>query len=341
MNKVTLSSHLLTPQSPFTNMYMHILFSHSPHYPLTLPTHTPYSHTLPSLLPLPSHSPITPTATLTLSHHTFPPPPILTLSHHTFPHSHTVTPHLPRPHTLPSHLSLPKPRNRLPIISDDLCHWSDVIWWRQIHFKAISRSFDTNPLYDQVGTLDHPSVLAVCSVAWGEHTQDSTHWMHPHLAICDTPSHHPLESHPCPPPPPSNIPYSHLRITLPHINPHSHTSPILTPPLTPTLTHNTHPSSHHSSLPPLTPLHTTLHTTPHPSSQHLSLPPLTPHHTSPHSQSSPLLTPLHTTPPRPNPSPSLQPSQAIHHSVNGTLKFSAVARKHGLMDLALNTISTG
>ena len=74
------------------------------------------------------------------------------------------------------------------------------------------------------------------------------------VLICDTPSPRPLESHPCPPPPPSYIPYSHL-------------SPLLTLTLTP----NPHPSSHLSSLPTLTPPHSPTH---HPSSSHpLSLTP--------------------------------------------------------------------
>lgn len=32
-------------------------------------------------------------------------------------------------------------RNRLPVIADDLSHWSDVFTWRQHHYQHISTSF--------------------------------------------------------------------------------------------------------------------------------------------------------------------------------------------------------
>lgn len=28
-------------------------------------------------------------------------------------------------------------RNRLPVVSDDLSHWSEIFYWRQEHYKAI------------------------------------------------------------------------------------------------------------------------------------------------------------------------------------------------------------
>ena len=33
-------------------------------------------------------------------------------------------------------------RNRLPVISDDLSHWSDVFTWRQHHYKFIANHYN-------------------------------------------------------------------------------------------------------------------------------------------------------------------------------------------------------
>ena len=38
-------------------------------------------------------------------------------------------------------------RNRLPVISDDLSHWSDVFTWRQHHYKFIANHYNQ----DQTG----------------------------------------------------------------------------------------------------------------------------------------------------------------------------------------------
>jgi transformation/transcription domain-associated protein len=34
-------------------------------------------------------------------------------------------------------------RNRLPCISDDLSHWSDIFTWRQQHYQFIANHFDS------------------------------------------------------------------------------------------------------------------------------------------------------------------------------------------------------
>jgi len=34
-------------------------------------------------------------------------------------------------------------RNRLPIISDDLSHWSDIFTWRQHHYQFIVNHYDS------------------------------------------------------------------------------------------------------------------------------------------------------------------------------------------------------
>lgn len=39
-------------------------------------------------------------------------------------------------------------RNRLPVIADDLSHWSDVFTWRQHHYQHILNHYDTQ--HDQV-----------------------------------------------------------------------------------------------------------------------------------------------------------------------------------------------
>lgn len=40
-------------------------------------------------------------------------------------------------------------RNRLPILSDDLSHWSDIFAWRQHHYQFIINHYDAqvNPLF--------------------------------------------------------------------------------------------------------------------------------------------------------------------------------------------------
>ncbi len=40
-------------------------------------------------------------------------------------------------------------RNRLPMISDDLSHWSDVFTWRQHHYQFIVNHYDTHAQHDQ------------------------------------------------------------------------------------------------------------------------------------------------------------------------------------------------
>lgn len=37
-------------------------------------------------------------------------------------------------------------RNRLPVLSDDLSHWSDIFTWRQHHYQAIVTHYDNNPV---------------------------------------------------------------------------------------------------------------------------------------------------------------------------------------------------
>ena len=33
-------------------------------------------------------------------------------------------------------------RNRLPVLADDLSHWSDIFTWRQHHYQAIVSSYE-------------------------------------------------------------------------------------------------------------------------------------------------------------------------------------------------------
>jgi len=33
-------------------------------------------------------------------------------------------------------------RNRMPLISDDLSHWSDIFHWRQHHYQAIVNAYE-------------------------------------------------------------------------------------------------------------------------------------------------------------------------------------------------------
>ncbi|XP_028844478.1 transformation/transcription domain-associated protein isoform X1 [Denticeps clupeoides] len=39
-------------------------------------------------------------------------------------------------------------RNRLPIVSDDLSHWSSIFMWRQHHYQAIVTTYETNTQHD-------------------------------------------------------------------------------------------------------------------------------------------------------------------------------------------------
>ncbi|XP_067224929.1 transformation/transcription domain-associated protein isoform X2 [Chanodichthys erythropterus] len=39
-------------------------------------------------------------------------------------------------------------RNRLPIVSDDLSHWSSIFMWRQHHYQAIVTAYETNAQHD-------------------------------------------------------------------------------------------------------------------------------------------------------------------------------------------------
>ena len=41
-------------------------------------------------------------------------------------------------------------RNRLPMISDDLSHWSDIFTWRQHHYQFIVNHYDSQTPQDQV-----------------------------------------------------------------------------------------------------------------------------------------------------------------------------------------------
>ena len=46
-------------------------------------------------------------------------------------------------------------RNRLPILSDDLSHWSDIFAWRQHHYQFIINHYDA-----QVCTFLHEKLVA-------------------------------------------------------------------------------------------------------------------------------------------------------------------------------------
>uniref|UniRef100_A0ABM0MIW8 Transformation/transcription domain-associated protein-like n=1 Tax=Saccoglossus kowalevskii TaxID=10224 RepID=A0ABM0MIW8_SACKO len=39
-------------------------------------------------------------------------------------------------------------RNRLPMVSDDLSHWSDIFMWRQHHYQAIVQSYESHAQHD-------------------------------------------------------------------------------------------------------------------------------------------------------------------------------------------------
>ena len=45
----------------------------------------------------------------------------------------------------------PSPRNRLPNLSDDLSHWSDIFSWRQLHYKHLVKAYEGSTQVDQVG----------------------------------------------------------------------------------------------------------------------------------------------------------------------------------------------
>lgn len=49
-------------------------------------------------------------------------------------------------------------RNRLPNQSDNLSHWSDILHWRQIHFKAIVNVYENVNQSDQVIITTYPHV---------------------------------------------------------------------------------------------------------------------------------------------------------------------------------------
>ena len=51
-------------------------------------------------------------------------------------------------------------RNRLPMISDDLSHWSDIFTWRQHHYQFIVREYDSHAQHDPVsGCFTHSFAL--------------------------------------------------------------------------------------------------------------------------------------------------------------------------------------
>ncbi|XP_052224459.1 transformation/transcription domain-associated protein-like isoform X9 [Dreissena polymorpha] len=51
-------------------------------------------------------------------------------------------------------------RNRLPMISDDLSHWSDIFTWRQHHYQFIVNHYDPSTTQDQQQSQNH-SMLGV------------------------------------------------------------------------------------------------------------------------------------------------------------------------------------
>ena len=56
-------------------------------------------------------------------------------------------------------------RNRLPCISDDLSHWSDIFSWRYIHYQFIANHFDGMSLGDQGGNQTMLGVHASAQVS--------------------------------------------------------------------------------------------------------------------------------------------------------------------------------
>lgn len=53
-------------------------------------------------------------------------------------------------------------RNRLPVIADDLSHWSDVFIWRQHHYQFITSHYDA---LKETGAAGNRSILGVHSSA--------------------------------------------------------------------------------------------------------------------------------------------------------------------------------
>lgn len=49
-------------------------------------------------------------------------------------------------------------RNRLPMVSDDLSHWSDIFTWRQHHYQHIVHHYETHGQHD---TQQNTSMLGV------------------------------------------------------------------------------------------------------------------------------------------------------------------------------------
>ncbi|ESP00831.1 hypothetical protein LOTGIDRAFT_140419, partial [Lottia gigantea] len=52
-------------------------------------------------------------------------------------------------------------KNRLPMISDDISHWSDIFTWRQHHFQFIKNHYDTNPTPDTSIGASSNSMLGI------------------------------------------------------------------------------------------------------------------------------------------------------------------------------------
>jgi len=60
-------------------------------------------------------------------------------------------------------------RNRLPNQSDNLSHWSDILHWRQIHFKAIVN------VYENVNQSDQVNISLVCVLYIASHNSYTVH----------------------------------------------------------------------------------------------------------------------------------------------------------------------
>nr|XP_042899044.1 transformation/transcription domain-associated protein isoform X5 [Parasteatoda tepidariorum] len=52
-------------------------------------------------------------------------------------------------------------RNRLPVISDDLSHWSEIFYWRQEHYKTIVSSYEPGPNGQQIEAQANHAMLGV------------------------------------------------------------------------------------------------------------------------------------------------------------------------------------
>lgn len=50
-------------------------------------------------------------------------------------------------------------RNRLPVLADDLSHWSDIFTWRQHHYQAIVSHYDTNNAIQNAANATAQAVL--------------------------------------------------------------------------------------------------------------------------------------------------------------------------------------